>query len=166
MSRPDPPKSGLGGRKSEARLLLDLALIVVAGWEAVYLVLLLSGQGPQGQIWSVPGRWMAWWTRSVQHLPPPGGWLWATWGVGSIAWVPLCTMAVLLLLAAYLAVLVHERHGLPSLSLPRRRERPPKGPRNGNGRGSSRSKGPASDQPNLSMEEWLEREQAGHGEGD
>ena len=155
MSRPELPRSSLGGGRSEAfQIGCELPMVVVGLWELVWLVLLLSGNGPQGQIWSVPDRWMAMFTLLGEHRPT-GGLLWATWGVGTVAWVPVVLVVVGLLMVAYVALLWHEL-GLP---VRERRQRLPKEPRR-RGRRQPTAKA-AADDLDDSLETFLAKQAAG-----
>ncbi len=119
MSRPDLPKS-LDGGKSEARSLAELVGILVGAWEVGYLVLLLSGNGPQGQIWSVPFRWITLWQQLAMRQSYPGGWMAAEWGVAhTIALVPVVLVSVGMVLVVAVAVHLMD-HGLPERG-PRRK---------------------------------------------
>lgn len=159
MSRPELPKSRLGGGRPEWVHWLELAAVILGAWEAVWLVLLLAGDSPQGQIWSVPGRWMAMAIRAqAQHLPTAGGWIGAEWGVyHPVALGPVILVVLGLLIFARVAVHLIT-HGLPT-----REKRPPKGSRGGGGEGRQRPIRNASE-VNMSMEEWLAKQAAGQRE--
>lgn len=159
MSRPELPRSSLGGGKPEGVRLLELAGWVVGTWELVWLVLLLSGASPQGQIWSVPGRWVAMGTRSLEHIATPGGWFGASWGVSRpVALGPVILVIVGLLVVACVAVHLIN-HGLPSRGPRRERSQ-----RSGGSGGSSRSKEAAPQRRPTSLREFLD--QQGKGEDD
>lgn len=156
MSRPELPESSLGGGKSETARLFELAGLAVVAWELGWLVFLLSGNGPEGQIWSVLGRWVTLWRRLALGQSYPGGWMKAEWGVAHpIALGPVLVVSVVVVLVVVVAVYLMDR-GLPS-----------RGPRRDRSQGSGfggggRPQQPVAGQRNTTLKEFLEKQE--HGE--
>lgn len=152
MSRPEPPRSSLDhGRSEVVDIFVKFPLALVGAWELVWLVMLLSGNSPEGQIWDVLGRWVAMASRAAVLRPTAGGWLWASWGLTRpISWVPVVLVGVGLVVGA-VVVMHFVEHGLPT--------RRPRGDRS---RGASRAsatsppKETVSGQRNTKLRDWLD----------
>lgn len=155
MSPPELPRSQLDGGKPEwVSVFIELPLYLVGAWEVFWLVLLLAGDSPQGQIWSVPGRIASAATRSLEGHATAGGWLGILIGVfHPVALMPVVLVVVGLVLLALVVVLVVD-HGLPTRGSRRHRSQGPSS-------GGSRPKEAASAQRDTSLEEFLEKQSRG-----
>lgn len=155
MSRPELPRSFLERGEDEFLSKAKLALGIAAAWEVGYFALLLSGNGPQGQIWSVLGRLMAIPGELLAQHSIPGGAMGVLWGIAHpVQWVAVILVVMGMMLVVAVAVHLMD-HGLPSIG----GRKPPKGPRGGGGGRKPRQE--PSNELDTSLEEWLVRQQTG-----